>query len=39
MFFSKNPWGLTTKEQFIEMLGNVIIGGLLVGYFLKVLFL
>ncbi|MEO0044476.1 MAG: hypothetical protein RL329_3924 [Bacteroidota bacterium] len=39
MFSRKNPWGLTPKEQFIEIIGNVMIGGLLIGCYLKVLFL
>ena len=39
MFLRKNPWGLTPKEQLIEIIGNAVIGGLLVGCYLKVLFL
>ena len=39
MFYNKDPFKLTTKEQVIEIIGVVIFLLVFIGSFLKVLFL
>lgn len=39
MFYHKNPFKLTTKEQVIEIIGVILFLMVFIGSFLKVLFL
>lgn len=39
MFYHKNPFKLTTKEQIIEIIGVFIFLAVFIGSFLKLLFL
>ena len=39
MFYHKNPFKLTTKEQVMEIIGVILFLSVFIGSFLKVLFL